>query len=171
MTSMDHRTLRAGRPRQPEIVDGELRLLLGSELTAIEYGRLGLARFLAPLALDSRVVNRIEVIFEELIANIVRHGFKDMTGGVIAVSAFAKPDGIVLTIEDNGAPFNLLEAEEPAPFESLETARIGGLGIPLIRRYSRNIHYERLKPAPGAAGELGQAHSGRNRLVVEVPRR
>jgi serine/threonine-protein kinase RsbW len=136
------------------------RITLPAAMTAVETGRLAILDYLAPLALDPRVINRIEVVFEELVGNLVRHGTVDM----ITVAILARPQEIELVFEDAGPEFNPLELTTPSRFTTLEEAEIGGLGIPLVRRLSRSVRYERVEPED-AADEMA-----RNRVVVTIGR-
>lgn len=140
---------------------GVLSLELANSIDAIEAGRRELALFSAHHHLAPRIVNRLEVIFEEVISNIVRHGFAPGADAAIHVHATAAPDAITLRFEDDGTPFNPLEVAPPAPLRSLAEARLGGLGIPLLRRYTTSMAYE--APEPRAVG-----FSPRNRLTVTV---
>jgi anti-sigma regulatory factor (Ser/Thr protein kinase) len=151
--------------RESVVVDGELRLLLDGRLAAIEDGRLAILRYLAPRALDPLVINRLEVVFEEIVSNIVRHGLTSGSGETIAVRVALRPDAVVLTVEDDGIAFNPLEAPLPAPFTSLETAPLGGLGIALMRKLAADVCYETPRIEPGAA------FKPTNRLTVSIAAR
>jgi anti-sigma regulatory factor (Ser/Thr protein kinase) len=140
--------------RSSAVVEGELHLALNNTIAAVEDGRQELLRFLAPLALSDRVINRLEVVFEELVSNIVRHGFAPGSDQSIAVRVAARPGVIQLTFEDDGAPFDPLAAPPAARLTSLETARLGGLGLPLVRKMAAELAYE-----PIASG---------NRLTVSI---
>jgi serine/threonine-protein kinase RsbW len=137
-----------------------MRIELETSMSAVETGRLAILDYLAPLALNERVINRIEVILEELVGNLVRHGAVDM----IILDVLAQPQEIELVVEDDGPEFNPLELTTPARFTTLEEAELGGLGIPLIRRLSRSVRYERID-AEGDADEIA-----RNRVVVTISR-
>ena len=113
---------------------------------------------------DERVVNRLEVIFEEVVSNTVRHGFEPGSEQSIQVKAEACGERLELVFEDDGTPFDPLRAKAPEPFQSLETARLGGLGIPLVTRLSTALRYER--PAATAAG-----FAPTNRLSVTISTR
>ena len=80
---------------------------------------------------------KIELAFEEIVANIVRHAAPP--GGDVAdirVTLDARDDALVLTFDDNGAPFDPRARPDPIPARSLDEARIGGLGIMMVRRTS-----------------------------------
>jgi serine/threonine-protein kinase RsbW len=145
-----------------EVVDGALHLVLSNSTTAIEPARLAMLRFLEPLTLDPLVANRIEVVFEEAISNILRHGFTAGSDQTIAVLVASQARAVVLTIEDDGIPFDPVAAPEAAPLTSIETAPLGGLGISLMRKLAADMRYEAPTPAPSAAFQP------RNRLTVSI---
>ena len=151
-----------GGLRSTRSVDGDLRLVLNNTLDAVEDGRCELLVFFERHALDTKSIHRLEVIFEELVSNIVRHGFRPKSDQSIRVRARAGQGRIELTFEDDGAPFNPLLAPQPDRYTTLETARIGGRGIPLITSLSTSISYE---------GDPGVAEDGFrpvNRLSLSV---
>ena len=73
-------------------------------------------------------------------SNVVRHADRATR---IVLSADLCEDGLCLWIEDDGAAFDPLAAQENARFDRLENATLGGLGIPLIKRLTRSVDYER----------------------------
>jgi serine/threonine-protein kinase RsbW len=160
-------TLREGL-RSSRIIGGDLRVVLNNTLASIEDGRREIEKHLEPLALKAIVTHRLEVVFEELVANIVRHGFAPGADQTILVEVAARPGHIALTVSDDGAPFNPLEeAPEPKPYESLDTARIGGLGVALVRKLSAAVRYEALG-ADAAIDLDGRAFAPTNRISVEI---
>lgn len=109
-------------------------------MSAVEDGRAALLSYLADFGLDAMVTNRIEVILEELVSNVVRHG-KDADS--LSIEAECCDGAVRLAIEDNGTAFNPLDVVEPAPFDTVEQAPLGRQGIPLIRRLTRSVRYDR----------------------------
>jgi anti-sigma regulatory factor (Ser/Thr protein kinase) len=154
--------------RSWEIVGGDLHLVLNNTIAAVDDGRRQILQYLEPQALSAKVINRLEVIFEELVSNIVRHGFRPRSDQSILVLATSRSGAIELTFEDDGAPFNPLEVPESEPFKSLETAKLGGLGIPLVLRLSASVSYERMPPG-GPRRDLGdRVFEPCNRLRVSI---
>lgn len=149
--------------RSAAVVDGRLELVLNNTLAAIQDGSSRVLDFLAGQTLGEVVRHRLEVIFEELVSNTIRHGFSKNSDQSIHVRVDPKPGLVEFTFEDDGIAFNPLKADAPAPLTSIETARIGGLGIPLVAKFSAHLRYERLTPH---AGQPGFAPS--NRLVVGI---
>ena len=152
--------------RSSSIANGKLRLVLNNTIAAIEDGRRGMLDFPPLQALAAPVRHRLEVIFEELVSNTIRHGFVKHSDQSIHVLIDPKPQAIEFTFEDDGTPFNPLEAAPPEPFSSIEAARIGGLGIHLVARLSAELRYERLTPSASHSSDRGFMPS--NRIVVSV---
>jgi len=136
---------------------------LACEPGAVEQGRLRLLAFLEPWQLSPRVINRLEVVLEELVTNIVKAAALSGGASGIGVSASLTPSHLELEVSDDGLPFDPLLEPEPDAFTTLADARIGGLGIPLIRRLTTSAAYARKE-----AGEPGGR--ARNHLKVTFAR-
>jgi len=121
---------------------------------AVEHARLALLDYLEPFALDDRVINRIEVVLEELVSNVVRHAAEADT---LSVAAERAGDAVTIAVEDNGKPFNPFAMSEHATFNTLDDAQLGGLGIPLIKRLSRSARYERVGDSNRVTLEIAAA--------------
>jgi serine/threonine-protein kinase RsbW len=119
---------------------------LPPRISAVEEGRLALLDYLGKFDIDASVINRIEVILEEIVSNVVRHG---EGADFLRIKANCEGSIITLTIEDNGTPFDPFTAPEPDSFTTVSEAKLGGQGIPLVRRLSQSVHYER----PGAVNQ------------------
>lgn len=150
-----------GLLRRAGIADGVLTMVLGNGLGAIADGQSALTGFCDMHGLAPPVVNRIEVIFEEVVANIVRHGFAAGSAQEIHFSARIREACVLLVFEDDGIAFDPLALAPPAPFTSLAEAKLGGLGIPLVRRLASDVAY-----AAGDAG--GDGFRFVNRLTVRI---
>ncbi|MFM9967157.1 MAG: ATP-binding protein [Burkholderiales bacterium] len=84
---------------------------------------------------------RLDVCANEAVANIISYAFNDPLRHDIILEMHKTTAGVRLDIRDDGKPFNLLEAaEHQAPVE-LGEAKIGGLGIHLIRRLMPGCQY------------------------------
>jgi anti-sigma regulatory factor (Ser/Thr protein kinase) len=149
--------------RSAAIVDGRLEMVLNNRIAAIEDGRRCLVEFLAGQTLGEVVHHRLEVVFEELVSNTIRHGFTMHSEQSIHVRVEPRPGQIEFTFEDDGMAFNPLEAKPSEPLTSIETARVGGLGIPLVAKLSARLQYERPALPAGQAG-----FAPRNRLFVAI---
>lgn len=82
--------------------------------------------------------NSISLIIEEVFVNIVYYSKCDY----ITFDISRKEDCLTMTFKDNGLKFNPLEADEPEPPGSIEEAKIGGLGIYLVKKLADDVSYQ-----------------------------
>jgi serine/threonine-protein kinase RsbW len=86
----------------------------------------------------------VELVFEEIVANIVNYGAVPGQDLQVHVTLQSLPATIVLTFEDNGVPFDPCQrTAAPVHAKSLEEAQIGGFGLILVRHAARSLTYER----------------------------
>ncbi len=102
--------------------------------------------------LDAASRYNVELVFEEVVANILRHGSPSGATVALRVELVAGPESVVLTFEDNGVPFDPRGRPPPVLPSALET---GGLGLLLVKRAATRLDYQRTP-------------DDRNRLVVTL---
>jgi len=95
------------------------------------------------IGLENDSILRINICLDELFTNIVSYGFEDDLEHVINFTVQIENNSLVIHIEDDGIAFNPLEKIDPEFPANVESAKIGGLGILIIRRLIDNISYER----------------------------
>jgi len=95
------------------------------------------------IGLSANSILRINICLDELFTNIVSYGFDDDLEHIIIFTLSGDNNLVVINIEDNGIPFNPLEKLDPDFPENVESAKIGGLGILIIRKLMDNVSYER----------------------------
>jgi anti-sigma regulatory factor (Ser/Thr protein kinase) len=149
-------------------IDGGLALVLNNSIDAIDDARQEIDRHLKPQSLSPRTQNRLEVIFEELVSNVVRYGMRPGHDQSILVTVAAEAGAIRLTIEDDGLPFDPFSLAEPPAPGSLEDVQIGGLGIPLVRRLAASTAYERDPESNLWAEMVGCEGGPANRVTVTL---
>ncbi len=88
--------------------------------------------------------------------NIVMHAYDGPGTGELALTATVAPDRVVLRFEDHGRPFDPQARPDPPVPGTLDDAAVGGLGLAMVRKAARRMHYERV--------------DGRNVLEVELSR-
>ena len=126
-----------------------LRLQVAPERSALEPTRLTVLAFLAPHALSARAVYAIELVLEEVLSNQFKYAFAGVEGVAagaaepVGLSVNVTANRIELLFEDRGMAFDPLQAPAPPSARSIEEARVGGLGLSLVRQYTHLAHYER----------------------------
>jgi len=87
----------------------------------------------------------MDLCLEEVLSNIVRHGYASESNHAITIRYLSEPHGVfTLTVEDEAPPFNPLVAEDPPIPSSLEDISVGGQGIHLMRQFADAIEYKRM---------------------------
>ncbi len=96
------------------------------------------------LALSVPAGFALRLCLEEAVANLVLHGIPATidTTDIVAIAVVPRDDRLCLIVEDRCEPYDPRMAAEPPPLTDVKTARVGGLGIQLLRRYARTIRYE-----------------------------
>jgi serine/threonine-protein kinase RsbW len=104
----------------------------------------------------------LQVCLEELLTNVVRHGGAKSSGDLsevpvpplnVEITISTGDQRVSMTVEDNGKPFDVVNAPAHRIDQPLDEVQPGGLGIQLIRNFASSIAYE-------------QAGLG-NRVIVE----
>ncbi len=109
---------------------------------AMEFVTGELERRLCPVGAQ----NKVEIALEELFVNVCRYAYADQEGpGEVTVSyAYGtKPSSITVELRDTGVPFDPVEMDDPTKPSSIQEARIGGLGILMVRRSMDDFAYIR----------------------------
>ena len=87
---------------------------------------------------------QITLVLEELGTNIVNYGHDDGEAHEIEIELTSNPCSLTIDITDDGRPFDPL-TDTPAPDldSALESRRVGGLGVHLVREMMDEAHYRR----------------------------
>ena len=93
--------------------------------------------------LPAAVAERLDLCSVEAVTNIVTHAYVDDASHEIRLRLECQGDLVSLEIEDDGRVFDPRQVEEPWSAASLEDARIGGLGVPIVRNFSDDLQHRR----------------------------
>jgi serine/threonine-protein kinase RsbW len=118
------------------------RLVLRSDLAELDRLASWITRWAEP-SVPPDTSFALQLCLEEAVANIIMHGTADDERCEIAVEL--KHDGETLraSVEDCGQQFDPTGFPPPMPAASLETAKVGDLGIHLMRSFAQRMQYER----------------------------
>jgi serine/threonine-protein kinase RsbW len=97
-------------------------------------------RFNVPMA----AVNDLNLCLDELICNTISYGYPDDRAGAITVRLGYLPGQLQAEIHDDGAAFNPVEAEPPDLSGSVQTRKVGGVGIHFVKELMDDIVYQRV---------------------------
>jgi anti-sigma regulatory factor (Ser/Thr protein kinase) len=102
-----------------------------------------LRRTLDGHTLHQRARYNCELVFEEVVTNIIKHGYADDRGHGIKVSLEVSGEAIVMGFEDDGVPFDPREHPPVNHSGSILDVSTGGRGLLLVRAAARRVDYQR----------------------------
>jgi serine/threonine-protein kinase RsbW len=85
----------------------------------------------------------LQLCLEEAVANIIMHGAVSKDGSEIAVELDHDGSTLRASVEDGGRQFDPTGFAPPTPPTSLASAKVGDLGIRLMRNFANGMRYER----------------------------
>ncbi len=108
------------------------------------YSMLRFVREQSGLAgFSSSSISKIEMALEEVLVNIINHGYPEGPGNIEIDCMPIKKQGIKIVIKDQGIDFNLLEMDDHYDPKDPTKNRIGGYGIFFIKQLVDGINYIR----------------------------
>ena len=118
----------------------EDRLILRSRLPDIAQLPAWIESLASRQAIPENVEFAINLCLEEVVANIIRHGYGTDTSGSVTIRfTMPRPDQLVFIVEDEAPHFNPLDVITP---NLRGTVRVGGQGIYFLRQFADSLEYE-----------------------------
>jgi len=113
--------------------------------------------------LPEDVAFAVRLAAEEACMNVMVHGYRDLAPGPLILTIERDDARVVVTVQDNGRPFDPEQSPIPSLNAPLEDRAIGGLGWHLIKNMMDEVHHaydaangntlELVKRIPQPAGE------------------
>ncbi len=88
-------------------------------------------------------IQKFNIVLDELLNNIISYAFKDGGEHYILVKFQLKYLRLIITIEDDGTPFNPFRNESPDIELSITERNLGGLGVHIVKNLVDEYHYIR----------------------------
>jgi serine/threonine-protein kinase RsbW len=123
----------------------EERLILRINLSEIAQVSPWIERLALQHSIPENVQFASNLCLEEVLSNIVLHGYGGEAEGAIIVR-FEVPRGgcFLFVVEDQAPPFNPVSQPQLGALNPNEEMRVGGQGIRLLREFADALEYERL---------------------------
>lgn len=131
-----------------------LALEFACEPSALVAAREEVRGHLLRAGVDEPARNAVDLALDELLGNTIRYGTSGRPCRARVELSRARAR-LLLALEDDAQAFDPTRHPEPERPASLACARIGGLGISMVRRVTLAMRYARER--------------GRNRLELEIP--
>jgi anti-sigma regulatory factor (Ser/Thr protein kinase) len=99
--------------------------------------------WLADLPISSRAKYSTGLSIEEMVTNVIKYGYDDNRKHLIRVHIAVSRDHVTIVFEDDGHPFDPTK-HPPTDIDNLvESRKVAGLGIELVRRMCEKMSYAR----------------------------
>ena len=126
-----------------EAHERSLFALLRNDLAELQRLNQLVTDFAEHHSLPSELVFRVTLVLEEIITNVISYGYEDEMEHEISVRLSWEDPDMKIEVEDDGRPFNPLEAPPPDMLKPLAERPVGGLGIHLVREMMDKLEYRR----------------------------
>ncbi|MDH5194585.1 MAG: SpoIIE family protein phosphatase [Nitrospira sp.] len=120
------------------------RQTMSNQLEAIPVLQIAFEEYVAQWEGAKPLIPTLNMALDDLLNNVVQYAFpNDQTEHMIHVEGDVRDGCVVLTITDDGMPFNPLTVAPPDLSLLLHEREIGGLGIHLVRSMFDEVTYHR----------------------------
>lgn len=134
-------------------METEFKFQVENEIAELDKIAVMVRKFSRKNALPIRAGYLINLVLDEVITNVISYGYDDDGKHLIDVRMTLQGETLVIEVEDDGAPFSIMDAPKIDLEQSLEDRPIGGLGCHIVTQMMDEIFYQR--------------RSGRNRLIMK----
>jgi len=101
--------------------------------------------FLEARAVPPKVVYAANLCVEELLVNIIKHGYGGGSASDVEVDVEVTPEALIIEVSDGAPPFDpTRDSADPDVDAELADRPIGGLGVHLIKKMTDGMTYRRV---------------------------
>jgi serine/threonine-protein kinase RsbW len=116
---------------------------LKAELNALEELVGFLEEGCAALEVPLGVQRALELSADEAVTNVINYAYPDDVPGLMRLTLKRDGNEVVLTIEDQGQPFDEAQVPDPDLDAPLEERHVGGLGVFLMHKMMDRVERSR----------------------------
>ncbi len=122
-------------------MDERISLVLKNNLAELE--RLGgeVSAWCSRQALSEEVDYQVNLVLDEVVSNVIRHGYRDKNPHEIRVDLEFQDDELTIRVEDDGVRFSPLQVPPPDITKPINERPVGGLGIYMVRQIMDSLDY------------------------------
>ncbi len=121
----------------------ERRIVIKNHLPEIAAVNEKFETFAEEFGVPRPIAMKFNLIFDDLLNNVISYAYHNDGDHDIEVRMELAGERLIVTIADDGAPFNPLSLATPRTDQALEDREIGGMGIHLVRNLVDDVSYPR----------------------------
>ena len=123
--------------------DGILELSLVNDLREIGAAAEKVDAFCEAQGIAAPVAYAVNLSIDEILTNTISYGYDDDAEHRIDLTFRVEGESLVVTIVDDGRPFDSSTEREPDFDATIEERALGGLGLFLVQQMMDEMTYER----------------------------
>jgi anti-sigma regulatory factor (Ser/Thr protein kinase) len=116
-------------------------IVLRSDIAELPRLASALGEFAAANALPRDTANDLALALEEVVTNVIVHGYERRDAHTVRVRLLARPGEVNAEVEDDAPAYDPLARPTPELHRPVEDRPIGGLGIHLVRSLMDTVSY------------------------------
>jgi len=102
-----------------------------------------IAGFAEQFQIPKAIAQKVRLACDELLSNVMNYAYADEAEHEIQVMLALAGEHLIVTVSDDGMPFNPLQHRVADTDSGLEERQVGGLGIHLVRSVMDRVSYRR----------------------------
>ena len=130
-------------PVQPRVSTDQIVVRIANDLSELAPLAGLVEEFCERNEMPMKLAFNLNLALDEMITNTVSYGYEDRAKHTIEVRIMREGDTFTVELEDDGLPYNPLEAPEPDLDAEIDDRPIGGLGVHLVRTIMDTVNYRR----------------------------
>ena len=131
-------------PVDPHPDEAPDHLTIANEVDELHRVAAWLERAAARFGWSPRTVFKLDLVLNEALPNIIQYAYPDRELHHIRLRLDDGPEQVTLEIRDDGIAFDPFAELHGPDGSSLETASLGGRGIPLMMAFTDAREYQRI---------------------------
>ena len=124
-------------------MSGKIEFSTENTFDSVAEATVQLEKFAEENGLSPRKIYQLELIYEELMTNVVKYSYSDQNPHRILVCLEHDGEKVSFTIIHDGSYFDPWTQDDPDLTLPLEQRQEGGIGILLCRKFSLSTGYQR----------------------------
>ena len=124
-------------------MSGKIEFTTENTFDSVAEASAQLEKFAEENGLSPRKTYQLDLVYEELMTNVVKYSYTDQKPHQIHVSLVFDGEKLTFTIIHDGGDFDPWTQDDPDLTLPLEQRQEGGIGILLCRKFSLSTGYQR----------------------------
>ncbi len=130
-----------GSPKDALIA--ERRIVIKNHLPEIAVVNEKFEAFAEEFGVPRPIAMKFDIVFDDILNNVISYAYRDDGDHDIEIRMELAGNRLIVTISDDGVPFNPISVATPRTDLAFEDRDVGGMGIHLARNLVDEVSYQR----------------------------